>query len=291
MIDRYLIRYFLGIVDHGSFSAAALHCRVTQPTLSAGIAKLEALLAQQLFDRQLRRVRLTDAGTRFAQHARRIEAEFNAAERAALDVLPRKLIRIGVGSTVATSWLQQALTAAHARGERERVEIVEGRSNELQAKLERGRLDALLGPVEDGHEAADTLVDEGYGVAMARTHPLAAREAVTAEDIAGETMIVRRHCEALPLVSRFFTARGVRPFMAARTISDDRAAAYVVAGLGITVMPRSLMRDDMAMPRLSGFDRRRRIGFTIPEAARARVSSSEAYAAIADTLRTLAAAA
>jgi len=263
---------------------------VTQPTLSAGIAKLEGLLGQHLFDRQPRRVRLTDAGTRFAEHARRIEAEFNAAERAALDVLPRKLIRIGVGSTVATSWLQQALAAARTPGERERIEIVEGRSNDLQAKLERGRLDALLGPVGPDHHAADTLFDEPYGVAMARTHPLAGREAVSAEDLAGETMIVRRHCEALPLVSRFFTARGVRPFMAARTISDDRAAAYVAAGLGITVMPRSLMRDDMAMPRLSGFDHRRTIGVVIPDAGRARLLTSDAYAAIAATLRTLAAA-
>ena len=82
MIDRYLIRYCLGVVDQGSFSAAAASARVTQPTLSAGIAKLEALLGQQLFDRSGRRVRLTEAGTRFVDHARRIEAEFAAAERA-----------------------------------------------------------------------------------------------------------------------------------------------------------------------------------------------------------------
>jgi DNA-binding transcriptional LysR family regulator len=74
MIDRYLIRYCLGVVDQGSFSAAAASARVTQPTLSAGIAKLEALLGQQLFDRSGRRVRLTEAGTRFVDHARRIEA-------------------------------------------------------------------------------------------------------------------------------------------------------------------------------------------------------------------------
>ena len=50
------------------------------------------------------------------------------------------------------------------------------------------------------------LFDEGYGVAMAAAHPLAHHASVTAEELAGETMIVRRQCEALPLVSRFFTA-------------------------------------------------------------------------------------
>ena len=281
MIDRYLIRYFLGIVDHGSFSAAALHCRVTQPTLSAGIAKLEGLLAQRLFDRSNRRVRLTEAGTQFAQHARRIEAEFTAAERAVQAARPRRLIRIGIAPTIPTRWLRVALDAARAAGDGEQVEIVEGRANELQAKLDRGRLDAIMGVVDAGTTA---LVEEPYGVAMALDHPLAGRDAVAAEEIAGDTMIVRRHCEALPQVSRFFTARGIRPFMAARTISDDRAAAYVAAGLGITVMPRSLATAAMAMPALIGFDAMRRIGFRTHDAGAARLHDSAAYRAFGAAL-------
>lgn len=287
MIDRYLVRYFLGIVDHGSFSAAALHCRVTQPTLSAGIAKLETLLAQKLFDRSARRVRLTEAGAQFAQHARRIEAEFHAAERAVQAASPRPVIRIGVAPTLPTAWLRAALVAARQTEDADRIEIVEGRGNELQTKLDRGRIDALLGPLGERTAAAEILFEEGYAVAMARDHPLAGRDAVAADEIAGDTMIVRRHCEALPMVSRFFTARGVRPFMAARTVSDDRAVAYVAAGLGITVMPRSLRGPDMAMPALVGFDMVRRIGLRTHEASAARLETSAAYRAIGDALRGL----
>jgi len=49
MIDRYLLRYFLAVIDQGSFSKAAVHCNVSQPTLSIGIAKLERLLSRPLF--------------------------------------------------------------------------------------------------------------------------------------------------------------------------------------------------------------------------------------------------
>ncbi|MEH3158666.1 MAG: LysR family transcriptional regulator [Sphingomonas taxi] len=286
MIDRYLIRYFLGIVDHGSFSAAALHCRVTQPTLSAGIAKLESLLGQRLFDRSGRRVRLTEAGTQLAHHARRIEAEFAAAERSALGMQPHRLVRIGVAPSLPTPWLGVALAAAREAAADERIEIVEGRSNELHAKLDRGRIDTLLG-VLDPADPEPALFEEGYGVAMALAHPLAGEASVTADRIAGDTMIVRRHCEALADVSRFFTARGVRPFMAARTVSDDRAAAYVAAGLGITVMPYSLRSAGMAMPALSGFALRRRIGLRTPDAARGRLADSAGLAAFAATLRRL----
>ena len=57
-------------------------CHVSQPTLSAGIAKLEQLLGDRLFLRSNQRVQLTDGGTRFLGHARRIEAEFNFAAQA-----------------------------------------------------------------------------------------------------------------------------------------------------------------------------------------------------------------
>ena len=81
MIDRQFLRYFLAVIDQGSFSAAARHCRVAQPSLSEGISKLERLLGSVLLERTNRRIQLTPAGAKFAMHARRIEAEFMAAEQ------------------------------------------------------------------------------------------------------------------------------------------------------------------------------------------------------------------
>ena len=71
MIDRYLIRYFLAVVDQGSFSRASRQANVSQPTLSVGIAKLESLLGETLFERSTRRISLTSAGARFLPPARR----------------------------------------------------------------------------------------------------------------------------------------------------------------------------------------------------------------------------
>ena len=55
MIDRYLIRYFLAVVEQGNFSRAATHCNISQPTLSVGIAKLERTLGIFLFVRSNQR--------------------------------------------------------------------------------------------------------------------------------------------------------------------------------------------------------------------------------------------
>ncbi len=286
MIERYVLRYFLAVVDQGNFTRAAAQCRISQPTLSVGIAKLEASLGQTLFLRTNRRIELTPSGTRFAVHARRIEAEFAAAERDLQDTAPTKLVRLGIATTLPPSWIAAALSRARRASTTERLEVVEGRSSELVALLDRGRIDVMLGAIGDDARGR-VLFEEGFAVAVASDHRLAGRATLAVADVAEETMIVRRHCEALAETSRFFTARGVRPFMAARTVSDDRALTYVRAGLGMTVMPLSFASEGIAMIRLTGFDPTRRVGMLVANDSASRIEGSVMVAAIEETFRDL----
>lgn len=287
MIERYLIQYFLAVMDHGNFSRAAQQCRVSQPTLSVGVAKLESLVGHVLFHRTNRRVELTSAGAAFSLHARRIEAEFSRAAQAMAMEQSGKLVRIGLLSTLPDHWVEAATRAAcSAHGER--IEIVEGRMRDLTPRLERGRIDVLVGLLDEGAEAADQLLEEGYALAMTVDHPLARHAALEAEQLAGAEMIVRRNCEALPYVSRFFTRRGVRPFFSARTADDARAVAFVKAGLGITVMPCCFAQTGMAMPALVGFEQKRRIGMITDPAGRRRIDESEGLKRFTQTIRALA---
>lgn len=286
MIERYVLRYFLAVVDQGNFTRAAAQCRISQPTLSVGIAKLEAALGQTLFLRTNRRVELTPSGTRFAVHARRIEAEFAAAERDLQDTAPTKLVRLGIATTLPPSWIAAALGRARRAPTTERLEVVEGRSSELVALLDRGRIDVMLGAISDDARGR-VLFEEGFAIAVASDHRLAGRATLAVADVAEETMIVRRHCEALAETSRFFTARGVRPFMAARTVSDDRALTYVRAGLGMTVMPLSFASEGIAMIRLTGFDPTRRVGVLVANDSASRIQGSVMVAAIEETFRDL----
>ncbi|MFD1611753.1 LysR family transcriptional regulator [Sphingomonas tabacisoli] len=262
MIDRYLLRYFLAVIDEGNFSRAAARCNVSQPTLSIGIAKLEGLIGRKLFDRTNRRVALTAAGAELAARARRIESEFLAAERETTATAARPLIRVGLLASIPVQWLRDMARECALCAATEQVEFFEGRERELSEALLRGRIDAALTLIRSGERRFDSeaLVEEGYALALSAEHPLAAREEIAAEDLVAETMIVRRHCEALPATSRYFTSRGVRPFFALRTFDDSRALALVQGGLGITVMPDSFNAPGVVRPRLAGFDQRRTIG-------------------------------
>src|SRR6202050_5121614 len=66
------LRYLCAIVETGSFSRAAEHCHVAQPSLSQQISKLEDELGTRLFDRLGRSGRLPDAGRTFLPHARAV---------------------------------------------------------------------------------------------------------------------------------------------------------------------------------------------------------------------------
>lgn len=262
MIDRYLLRYFLAVIDAGNFSKAATQCNVSQPTLSVGIAKLERELGQPLFHRTNRRVELTAAGARFAVHARRIEAEFALAENAAREASPRTTLRLGVLVTIPAPWIEACMERLQPDHGHQAIEIVEGRERDLIERLSRSRIDVALTIVRSDNDrfAGETLFSEGYSLAMSSKHKLADRSIIAAEELAENAMIVRRQCELLSDTSRYFTARGVRPFFAARTMSDQRALGYVRAGLGVTVMPDCFEGPGIARTKLVDFQFTRDIG-------------------------------
>jgi DNA-binding transcriptional LysR family regulator len=262
MIDRYLLRYFLAVVDYGNFSKAAARCNVSQPTLSVGIAKLERLLDRPLFHRTNRRVELTAAGAQFTVHARRIESEFNLAERNLAANGPRRTFRLGVLVTLPSPWISALASKFAEDCSREQIELVEGRERDLIERLARGRIDVALTIIrpDETRFTSEVLLTEAYSLALPRSHPLAHEAVIPAEALADSAMIVRRHCELLPETSRHFTARGVRPFFAARTMNDDRALALVQAGLGLTVMPDGYAAPGVTRPRLANFDFIRKIG-------------------------------
>lgn len=264
MMDRYLLRYFLAVVDQGNFSRAAIHANVSQPTLSAGIAKLERGLGVLLFHRSNQRVQLTGDGARFLPHARRIERDFTIAQQAMTGSATRPLLRLGILSSIPADPVARAIESF---GEPAEIELMFGTERELVNQLGRGRIDLSLSIVgrPGSRFLEEAVVTEGYRMVMPATHPLAGRADVAAEDFADAAMIVRRHCEMLPEISRHFTGRGIRPRFALRSTNDERVLRMVGAGLGVTVMPASHVSARTAMARLRGFDAERTLGFQAGE--------------------------
>ena len=66
------LEYIVAVEEYQHFGKAAEHCRVTQPTLSMMIQKLEEELDIKLFDRSVQPVRPTSTGTKIIEQARKV---------------------------------------------------------------------------------------------------------------------------------------------------------------------------------------------------------------------------
>ncbi|MET0137411.1 MAG: LysR family transcriptional regulator, partial [Sphingobium sp.] len=75
------LRYFLAVAEGENFRSAATRLHVSQPALSKQIQDLEAELGFDLFRREGRRVRLTEAGLSFAESAGQILEQLKHAIR------------------------------------------------------------------------------------------------------------------------------------------------------------------------------------------------------------------
>lgn len=261
MIENYQLRYFLAVVETGSFTKAAKRVFVTQPTLSAGIKKLEGDLGSKLFDRTSKRVFLTESGTRFVPHAKSILYQLNLAEADIKSTGHSQVLRLGTLMTIPTSVVGNILSTFTREITGLIIELFEGTEQEILNRLDEGKIDVALTIIRPTLKLNyEPLYTEGYSVALADHHPLAKQEPIHPAEFAGEPTIVRSRCEILSETSRFFTDHNVRPRLVYNTNQDERALNMVAAGVGFTTMPDHYNMDGVKRVKMIGYDFEREIG-------------------------------
>ena len=80
-MDIKHLQYFIQVTHFKSFTKAAEHLFITQPTISKMIKNLETELGVELFDRSRKQLTLTDAGRVVLEQAKLIDLAFNNLER------------------------------------------------------------------------------------------------------------------------------------------------------------------------------------------------------------------
>jgi len=287
MIDLYLLRYFLAVVETGTFTRAADKCFVAQPTLSAGIKKLEAQVGQQLFERSNKRVFLTDAGARFLPRAKAIFHECNIAVMEMKEAGSRPLLRLGILTTIPSSLVRQIITGVRGQMPDIAFEVEDGSEQELRNRLDERAIDFAIalerGPVEE--DRMSLLMEEDYVFVLPDGAGHASGTEIKVSDLDDCPMVVRSRCEVLSETSRYFTDRNIRPRLVYRTANDIRALEMVAAGIGGTIVPRSLTRlsDGISWHPLRGFNYSRKVVLYHPRNSLSGNSARAAEALISYT--------
>ncbi|NOJ47526.1 LysR family transcriptional regulator [Bradyrhizobium archetypum] len=260
-MDLKQIRYFVAVAEAGSFSDGARRAFVTQPTLSAAIASLEAELGFALLERHARGVRLTPRGEEVLETSRSILRHAERLKAASGGKPSGRPLRLGLLPTISPPFVTQCIGRLQALEPGRSWRTEDAPLAKLQERLANGRYDVILtalGLATRGHRQLELAADRQALAVSARAFP---RGPVSPEILAGQPLIVRVHCEQLQSASRVLDAWKVRPRVVAQTDSDARALAMVAAGIGFCLMPDSFEHPDVRMLRPEGVDLTRRLGF------------------------------
>lgn len=262
-MNLHQIRYVLAVAETGSFTKGAERCFVTQPTLSAGIAKLESELGASLFDRG-RRATLTPAGIRFHDRARTIAHECDAAKAEFQRAEPQHRLRLGVLKSLGGGPLSRLLADFSAAHGDVTLDLVDGTDEELAQWLRRDRVDAairaLAPPAGGGQDAAVPLFRDRLHLAVSNRHRLARRQSVRLAELEGEPFILRGHCEIHNQARRHFADQRLRPRIVYRSEQDSWTLALVAAGLAHAVMSATFQAPGVTFLPFADLDISRTVG-------------------------------
>ncbi|HVU02639.1 MAG TPA: LysR family transcriptional regulator [Polyangiaceae bacterium] len=150
MFDR--LRYFVAVVDAGTFSAGARRAGISQPALTAAIAKLEDEVSARLFVRGHSGVSLTAEGAALLPRARAALAAVEDGRRAVREIagLEAGEVRIGGGATACMYFLPPVLAEFRKAHPKVRLTLREGTSEGLLSALESGALDLAITTTDRG---------------------------------------------------------------------------------------------------------------------------------------------
>ena len=189
------LRYFLTTANEGNITKAAEILHVTQPTLSRQLMELEWELGTTLILRGKKGVTLTDDGLFFRQRAEEIVELADRAEKAFVerDGAISGVVSIGATEAIGSRMLAKIMKRFSEKYPLVQFHLYNEMADNIKDKIDKGLVDIglLLEPVDTSkYEYVRLSQKETWGVLMMDSHPLADRESISVEEIAGYPLIL-----------------------------------------------------------------------------------------------------
>lgn len=256
---------FIAIAETGSFNAAANRLGVTQSAISMQIKALEDELRADLFDRSKRPPVLNDRGLGLLDRARRVIAQYQDLQAAALEGgEPAGTLRLGVIPSVTTGILPDALANLSRWNPALQVRIQNGLSTEVMRGVVHGELDAAILTEQarlDRTLSCRTIIEEEMLVVAP-----AEAEGVLAEDLLSDLPFIRfnKRAGVGRIIDKALRDRRIRVTDAMELDSIEAMLMMVSRGLGVCIAPKSSITEVfLPLVKVAGFTDRplnRRVG-------------------------------
>lgn len=258
-MQLHQLGYFAALADTRHFTRAAEQMDVAQPTLSQQIRALEDNLGTRLVMRRPGNIELTAAGRELLPIARRILAEVDNARRSLAELadMKRGEVRLGATPSLCTGLVPRLVAGYRRDHPGVAIVITEGGSRDLQQRLAVGELDLALLVDSRAHEdtrlATAPLFVEELVVISAKDDPApTARARMGIAQLRTKQLVMFR--EGYDLRETTIAAcreHGFEPTFAVEGGEMDAVLSLVAAGVGIAVVPSTVVDDRFRVTRLS----------------------------------------
>lgn len=242
------LEYFVQAARLSSFSRAAESLYITQPTISKMIRNLELELGADLFYREGKSIRLTDAGELLLVKAQSIVDSFASlsSELDSLRNLKRGHIRIGLPPMVGASFFPAVIGEFHRKYPEVTIRLHEDGAKKVEDDVEAGLLDigAIVLPVDSARFHCFTFVEEKLELLVPAGHRLDGAQQVALKELAEEEFVLFR--EDFALHDRIISEcvkQGFQPRVVYESSQWDLISRMVAAGMGIALLPETICRE------------------------------------------------
>lgn len=264
-IRRYLkhgtlpqLRAFEACARLGSVTRAAEELHMAQATASVQIKKLSETAGLPLLEQVGKRIQLTEAGQRLYAGCGEVFRALSSMEQA-----------LGQMRGAASGPLRLAVPSSAKHFALRLLGAFTRRNPGIQASLQvHDRLALLerLGSSEDDlymfveppderKVVAQAIVPNPLVVLAGADHPLAAQKDIPFERLASEPFLMREPGSGTRMITlRLFARHGIAPKIRMELGSDEAIREAILAGLGVSILPRHVPGLDPVLTRLVCLD-------------------------------------
>ena len=245
------LRYFLAAAEMENLSRASERLNVVQSALSHQIRGLEAEIGAELFVRNGRRLRLSEAGKVFADETRKVMEAMDLAKLRAQQAARGGLGEIRVGFETISSRnriVSEAVLAFREAWPQVRMDLAHLPAGPLIEALRAGEVDAAFVHLTEPLPELEAIVFQttDWVLAMPRSHPLTRKRSISLADLAEEPFIWRARKISPGVYDRMLAAcqaGGLIPNIVQEANNDVMMMNLVAVGLGLCFVVETLHSD------------------------------------------------
>jgi DNA-binding transcriptional LysR family regulator len=250
------VEAFLAVATFGSFKRAAEALNLSQPAVSARVAKLERDLGVLLFIRDPRDgVVLSRAGRRFRPYAEQLLRAISRARLAARagESCPSEILRVASEPYVCNWLLPQALRDFRMRHPTLSLQVTAGSAGWVVDRVRQGECEIGIGRwLEASGLKGIHLLDDPLVLVAKRGQRVPQGRTVDWSDLEHYSFIfVGRGSQDWAVIQSLFDQRGVVPNVALEVESAELALRMVEYGLGLTILPWSCVVESIRLRRVT----------------------------------------